>query len=90
MMKKSLAAWAGALLLALLAVPTLRVFAQSPVLSPSYASPTDAPIDSARYEVYDSLVYVLVSRVDTSLVGANIFNILLTFTTFTFELMICF
>ena len=76
MMKKSLAAWAGALLLALLAVPTLRVFAQSPVSSPSNPSPAESPADSARYEVYDSLVYVLVSRVDTSLVGANIFNIL--------------
>ncbi|MBP5539990.1 MAG: SPOR domain-containing protein [Bacteroidales bacterium] len=59
----------GLVLLPLLAASALRAAAQSP-------APGGSPADSVRYEVCDSLVYVLVSRVDTALVGANIFAIL--------------
>lgn len=59
----------GLLLLPLLTVSAFRAAAQSPAR-------TGYPADSVKYEVCDSLVYVLVSRVDTSLVGANIFAIL--------------
>ena len=68
-LKKMVVGMTGALMLALLAFPAFRVSAQSPI-------PTGNPADTVQYDVYDSLVYVLVSRVDTSLVGTNIFNIL--------------
>ena len=59
----------GTVLLLSLTVSVFRAAAQSP-------APAGSPADSVQYEVCDSLVYVLVSRVDTSLVGANIFSIL--------------
>lgn len=63
------AALAGTVLLLSMAVSALPAVAQSP-------APARHPADSVRYEAYDSLVYVLVSRVDTSLVGTDVFKML--------------
>lgn len=66
----------GVVLLSLLTLSMPRAAAQAPAPTASFPAPTGNLADSVRYEVHDSLVYVLVSRVDTSLVGSNIFNIL--------------
>lgn len=65
--KHVLAVLMGVALLSLLMASPLRVSAQSPAGNPA---------DTVQYEVYDSLVYVLVARVDTNLVGSNIFHML--------------
>lgn len=58
------------LLLPSAGVPAIFAAARAPM------EEAPASNDSVRYEVVDSIVYVPVSRVDTSLVGSNIFKIL--------------
>lgn len=63
-----------AALMGMVLLSWLTLSAQAP--TSSLQSAPGSFTDSTRYEICDSLVYVPVSRVDTSLVGANIFYVL--------------